>query len=45
MSMVSDSQQLELDEEWIELIEQAKKMGLTTDEVRSFIMEASDLHR
>lgn len=38
MSSMKKVQYKELDKEWIALILQAKQLGLTTEEVRAFIL-------
>ncbi|WP_430790933.1 anti-repressor SinI family protein [Virgibacillus flavescens] len=36
---------LDLDSEWVELVLEAKEIGITTEEVRHFLDETSQLER
>lgn len=42
--MTNFSEYIELDEEWVELINQARQLGFTTDEVRCFLEEARTMN-
>lgn len=42
--MTNFSEYLELDEEWVELLNEARQLGFTADEVRRFLEEARTLN-
>lgn len=41
MSNAKENRALELDEEWVELIDSARSMGLTLEEIRQFLHNAN----